>query len=78
MSVHTCVCVSVCVLLRAMGLDGEIRPSSSLMTIECVSQDDSLLRAPGRHSAQPHTHFHDVGSQKEQFMHVHVCAVLTE
>lgn len=36
----------VCVLLRAMSLDGEIGLPSSLMTIECVSQDDSLLRAP--------------------------------
>ncbi len=49
-----CVCACVCVLLRAVGLDGEIGPPSSLMTIECVSQDDSMLRAPGWHSTRPH------------------------
>lgn len=49
----TWLCTCVCVL-RAMGLDREIGPPSSLMTIECVSQDDSLLRAPGWHSTGPH------------------------
>ena len=73
-----CVCVCVCVLLRAMGLDREIGPPSSLMTIECVSQDDSLLRAPGWLALVPHI----VGNQKERFMYVCmyvcVCAALTE
>lgn len=46
-----CMCVSVSMLLRAMELDGEMGPPSSLMTFECVLQDDSLLRAPGWHTA---------------------------
>lgn len=46
----TWLCVSVA---KGQGLDGEIGIPRSLMTIECVSQDDSLMRAPGWHSAQP-------------------------
>lgn len=44
----TRLCVCVCVLLRTTGLD------SCLMTVEYVSGDVNLLKAPGRSSAQPH------------------------
>lgn len=72
------LCVCVCVLLRAMGLDEEIGPTSSLMTIECVSQDDSLLRAPGWHFAQPHAHSSHCRKPKRTVLYVHVCAAHTE
>lgn len=46
----TWLCASVA---KGQGLDGEIGIPYSLMTIECVSQDDSLMRVPGWHSTQP-------------------------